>query len=103
MSEVGCFFNIFKMQQFCCFISQLLEKATATVFILGEKILSPVHFEYKTFSEGYLVDEVFSNPLNRFLTLPGPTYWIEILRFENLLHKNNCNLSIVLAMAFLSS
>ena len=111
MSEVGCFFNIFKMQHFCCFISQLLEKATATVFILGEKILSPVHFEYKTFSEGYLVDEVFSNPLNRFLTLPGPTYLIEILRFENLMklrfrlgliHKNNCNLSIVLAMALQS-
>ena len=76
MSEVGCFFNIFKMQHFCCFISQLLEKATAAVFILGEKILSPVHFEYKTFSEGYLVDEVFSNPSNRFFTLPGPTYWI---------------------------
>ena len=73
------------MQHFCCFISQLLEKATATVFILGEKILSPVHFEYKTFSEGYLVDEVFSNPLNRFLTLPGPPYLIKILRFENLM------------------
>ena len=64
------------MQHFCCFISQLLKKTTATVFILGDKILSPVHFESKTFSKGYLVDDVFSNPLNRFLTLPGPTYWI---------------------------
>ena len=64
------------MQHFCCFISQLLKKTTATVFILGDKILSPIHFEYKTFSKGYLVDDVFSNPLNRFLTLPGPTYWI---------------------------
>ena len=43
--------------------------AIATVFILGDRILSPIHFEYKTFSKGYLVDEVFSNPLNRFLTL----------------------------------
>ena len=68
MSQVGCFQH-FQMQHFCCFI-------TATVFILGDKILSPIHFEYKTFSKGYLVDEVFSNPLNRFLTLAGPTYWI---------------------------
>ena len=69
-------FQHFQMQHFCCFISQLLKKTTATVFILGDKILSPIHFEYKTFSKGYLVDEVFSNPLNRFLTLTGPTYWI---------------------------
>ena len=76
MSQVGCFLQQFQMQHFCCFISQLLKKTTATVFILGDKILSPVHFESKTFSKGYLVDEVFSNPLNRFLTLPGPTSWI---------------------------
>ena len=112
MSKVGCFLTFSKCSIFLALIiSQLLEKTTATVFILGEKILSPVYFEYKTFSEGYLVDEVFSNPLNRFLTLPGPTYLIEILIFENLMklrfrldliHKNNCNLSIVLAMALQS-
>ena len=60
---------------------------------------------------GIWVDEVFSNQLNRFLTHPGPTYFIKILRFENLMklrfrldliHKNNCNLSIVLAMALQS-
>ena len=45
------------------------------VFILGDRGYPAVHFEYKTFSKGYLVDEVFSNPLNRFLNLPGPMYW----------------------------
>ena len=30
------------------FVALLLEKATATVFILGDKVLSPVHLEYKT-------------------------------------------------------
>ena len=52
------FFLFYKMQLHCCFYISARKKATAMVFIWGDRGYPAVRFEYKTASERYLVVEL---------------------------------------------
>ena len=56
--KVGCFFQIDEIQHFSLLYYSARKKATAMVFILGDREYPAVCFEYKMASEQYLVAEL---------------------------------------------
>ena len=56
--KIGCFFQIADIQRSCCFNYSACKKATAMVFISGDRGYHAIRFEYKTASEQYLVAEL---------------------------------------------
>ena len=58
--KIGCFFQITEIQHSCCFNYSAHKKATAMVFIWGDRGYHAVRFEYKTASERYLVAELWA-------------------------------------------
>ena len=57
--KLGVFSKLSKYHFFVALITQLVKKATATVFKSGDRGYSPVRFEYNTASERYLVAELW--------------------------------------------
>ena len=66
-AKVGCFFNIIKIQLSLLLYYSAHKKATAMVFIWGDRGYHAVRFEYKTASERYLVAEIYAKHFWVFL------------------------------------